>query len=271
MTCLGINTAQASLRIGTVNMLVRNPEEEKKEKEKVTGFVKLFTVTWIIESSLNDCGGRWRSRSRTAKRAGTTTLWGTARSSPSISISYIRPSGETHVFSVRIKIGTNQKHLGNLQRPPQLHHHGGLQALQGRCHWPRDFLWEHHLRYRRHNYIDQAHPLSECEKTEETLMTSWYPAVTAVFNDKTITKVSSAQTWSWYQALTTKGTEGRAPSKLLQLRLCLAFHTGVNHHPTTRIRNSSSSSSVLHVTKIPPLSSWQKIRIAISREPRVIS
>ena len=40
MTCLGINTAQASLRIGTVNMLVRNPEEEKKEKEKVTGFVK---------------------------------------------------------------------------------------------------------------------------------------------------------------------------------------------------------------------------------------
>ena len=31
--------------------------------------------------------------------------------------------------------------------------------------------------------------LPECEKTEETLMTSWYPAVTAVFNDKTITKV----------------------------------------------------------------------------------
>ena len=30
---------------------------------------------------------------------------------------------------------------------------------------------------------------TECEKTEETLMTSWYPAVTAVFNDKTITKV----------------------------------------------------------------------------------
>ena len=30
--------------------------------------------------------------------------------------------------------------------------------------------------------------ISECEKTEETLMTSWYPAVTAVFNDKTITK-----------------------------------------------------------------------------------
>ena len=34
-----------------------------------------------------------------------------------------------------------------------------------------------------------VNPLSECEKTEETLMTSWYPAVTAVFNDKTITKV----------------------------------------------------------------------------------
>ena len=32
---------------------------------------------------------------------------------------------------------------------------------------------------------------TECEKTEETLMTSWYPAVTAVFNDKTITKVWS--------------------------------------------------------------------------------
>ena len=34
---------------------------------------------------------------------------------------------------------------------------------------------------------------TECEKTEETLMTSWYPAVTAVFNDKTITKV-----WSFF-------------------------------------------------------------------------
>ena len=30
--------------------------------------------------------------------------------------------------------------------------------------------------------------ISECEKTEETLMTSWYPAVTAVFNDKNINK-----------------------------------------------------------------------------------
>jgi hypothetical protein len=29
---------------------------------------------------------------------------------------------------------------------------------------------------------------SECEKTEETLLTSWYPAVTAVFADKNITK-----------------------------------------------------------------------------------
>ena len=29
---------------------------------------------------------------------------------------------------------------------------------------------------------------SECEKTEETLLTSWYPAVTAVFNQKDITK-----------------------------------------------------------------------------------
>ena len=36
---LGINPAQASLRIGTVNMLVRNPEEEKKEKEKVCRLV----------------------------------------------------------------------------------------------------------------------------------------------------------------------------------------------------------------------------------------
>ena len=36
---LGINPAQASLRIGTVNMLVRNPEEEKKEKEKVNLFL----------------------------------------------------------------------------------------------------------------------------------------------------------------------------------------------------------------------------------------
>ena len=28
-----------------------------------------------------------------------------------------------------------------------------------------------------------------------------------------------------------KGTEGRAPSKLLQLRFCLAFHTGFEHIP----------------------------------------
>ena len=36
MTCLVFTIfVQASLRIGTVNMLVRNPEEEKKEKEKV--------------------------------------------------------------------------------------------------------------------------------------------------------------------------------------------------------------------------------------------
>ena len=36
MTCLVFTIClQASLRIGTVNMLVRNPEEEKKEKEKV--------------------------------------------------------------------------------------------------------------------------------------------------------------------------------------------------------------------------------------------
>ena len=31
-------------------------------------------------------------------------------------------------------------------------------------------------------------PSSECEKTEETLMTSWYPAVTGIFNDKNINK-----------------------------------------------------------------------------------
>ena len=37
---------------------------------------------------------------------------------------------------------------------------------------------------------------TECEKTEETLMTSWYPAVTAVFNDKTITKV-----WSFFDQI----------------------------------------------------------------------
>ena len=48
---------------------------------------------------------------------------------------------------------------------------------------------------------------TECEKTEETLMTSWYPAVTAVFNDKTITKVwyflsdrSRGWTNSWLSA-----------------------------------------------------------------------
>ena len=30
--------------------------------------------------------------------------------------------------------------------------------------------------------------ISECEKTEETLLTSWYPAVTAVFSTPNITK-----------------------------------------------------------------------------------
>ncbi len=36
---------------------------------------------------------------------------------------------------------------------------------------------------------------SECEKTEETLLTSWYPAVTAVFADKNITKGLKVKTW----------------------------------------------------------------------------
>ena len=35
---------------------------------------------------------------------------------------------------------------------------------------------------------DPVDAYSECEKTEETLLTSWYPAVTAVFADKNITK-----------------------------------------------------------------------------------
>ena len=92
------------------------------------------------------------------------------------------------------------------------------------------------------NYIDhddqaeqKADPLSECEKTEETLMTSWYPAVTAVFNDKTITKVLPKHhhhNYHNYQHLDkTEGTEGRAPPKLLQLRLCFAFHSGFKHNP----------------------------------------
>ena len=37
---------EASLRIGTVNMLVRNPEEEKKEKEKVKKPFKDSKATW---------------------------------------------------------------------------------------------------------------------------------------------------------------------------------------------------------------------------------
>jgi hypothetical protein len=36
---------------------------------------------------------------------------------------------------------------------------------------------------------------SECEKTEETLLTSWYPAVTAVFADKNITKGLKVKQW----------------------------------------------------------------------------
>ena len=140
---LGINPAQASLRIGTVNMLVRNPEEEKKEKEKVCRLVS--------DLDHRNLESRWRSHSRTARRVGMTTLWEIARSSPSTSISYIRPSGQkTHVFRVSSKISTNQKHLGNLQGPPKLHNDGGLQALQGRRHRPRDFLWEYHLWYLRH-------------------------------------------------------------------------------------------------------------------------
>ena len=60
-------------------------------------------------------------------------------------------------------------------------------------------------------------------------MTSWYPAVTAVFNDKTITKVLPKHHHHNHDKI--KGTEGRAPSKLLQLRFCLAFHTGFEHIP----------------------------------------
>ena len=37
---------EASLRVGTVNMLVRNPEEEKKEKEKVKKPFKDSKATW---------------------------------------------------------------------------------------------------------------------------------------------------------------------------------------------------------------------------------
>lgn len=37
---------QASLRVGTVNMLVRNPEEEKKEKEKVKKPFKDSKASW---------------------------------------------------------------------------------------------------------------------------------------------------------------------------------------------------------------------------------
>ena len=37
---------EASLRVGTVNMLVRNPEEEKKEKEKVNKIFKDSKAAW---------------------------------------------------------------------------------------------------------------------------------------------------------------------------------------------------------------------------------
>ena len=182
MTCLVFTIClQASLRIGTVNMLVRNPEEEKKEKEKVKSRCELG---WILplpgEEAVQGQQSElvWRLCEEPEDHHGPPSY--------SPSCNQVR-SGTVHCHD---KI-TDQEHLGNLQGPPQLHHHGWLQALQRRRYRPRDFFWEYYLWY--HLFIVQTgynvNPLSECEKTEETLMTSWYPAVTAVFNDKTITKV----------------------------------------------------------------------------------
>ena len=74
------------------------------------------------------------------------------------------------VFHVHIKIGTDQEHLGNLQGPPQLHHHGWLQALQGRRHRPWDFLWEYNLWYCLRKKLDF---LGNIPKWPNTLLPFW--------------------------------------------------------------------------------------------------
>ena len=125
---------EASLRIGTVNMLVRNPEEEKKEKEKIKKPFKDSKATWYDDFIRN-------------------------RKIISIHLHILHPA-------IRNILGICKDHLNNITMADCKHFRGDAIDLE----------------------TFTGNIISECEKMEETLMTSWYPAVTAVFNDKNINK-----------------------------------------------------------------------------------
>ena len=125
---------EASLRVGTVNMLVRTPEEEKKEKEKVKKPFKDSKATWYDDFIRN-------------------------RKIISIHLHILHPA-------IRNILGICKDHLNNITMADCKHFRGDAIDLE----------------------TFTGNIISECEKMEETLMTSWYPAVTAVFNDKNINK-----------------------------------------------------------------------------------
>ena len=125
---------EESLRVGTVNMLVRNPEEEKKEKEKVKKPFKDSKASWYDDFIKN-------------------------RKIISIHLHILHPA-------IRNILGICKDHLNNITMADCKHFRGDAIDLE----------------------TFTGNIISECEKTEETLMTSWYPAVTAVFNDKNISK-----------------------------------------------------------------------------------
>jgi hypothetical protein len=125
---------EASLRVGTVNMLVRNPEEEKKEKEKIRKPFKDSKASWYDDFIKN-------------------------RKIITIHLHILHPA-------IRNILGICKDHLNYITMADCKHFRGDAIDLE----------------------TFSGNIISECEKTEETLMTSWYPAVTAVFNDKTITK-----------------------------------------------------------------------------------
>ena len=141
---------EASLRIGTVNMLVRNPEEEKKEKEKVKKPFKDSKATWYDDFIKN-------------------------RKIISIHLHILHPA-------IRNILGICKDHLNHITMADCKHFRGDaidLETFTG----PRIFYLCYNIKI-----VFSGNIISECEKTEETLMTSWYPAVTAVFNDKSINK-----------------------------------------------------------------------------------
>ena len=141
---------EASLRVGTVNMLVRNPEEEKKEKEKVKKPFKDSKATWYDDFIRN-------------------------RKIISVHLHILHPA-------IRNILGICKDHLNNITMADCKHFRGDAIDLETFTGTQKAFYIFFFSMKCTGNII------SECEKTEETLMTSWYPAVTAVFNDKNINK-----------------------------------------------------------------------------------